>query len=134
MRVELGDRVIGKSNRTLRVLETSHPPVFYIPRSDIDATLLRPSARTSFCEFKGEASYLDVIVGARESREAAWEYRDPRPAFESLRDHVAFYPGRVDACYVDGELVLAQEGDLFGGWITSEIVGPYKGAPGTRGW
>ena len=126
--------VVAQSNRAYRVLETSHPPVFYIPLSDIDTTVLRRSARVSFCEFKGEASYVDLVVEGHESLEAAWEYLEPSPGFQSLRDHLAFYPGRVDACFVDGERVRAQEGGFYGGWITSEIVGPFKGAAGTRGW
>ncbi len=134
VRVEFADRLIAESSRSLRVLETSHPPVFYIPRSDIETSLIRASNRSSFCEFKGEASYLDVVVGDRVSIDAAWEYPDPSRGFEALKDHVAFYPGRVDACFVDGEKVKAQDGGFYGGWITSEIVGPFKGAPGTRGW
>jgi uncharacterized protein (DUF427 family) len=134
VRVEFADRVIAESSRCLRVLETSHPPVFYIPRSDIGSTFLRPSPHTSFCEFKGEAAYLDVVVDGRVSPDAAWEYSDPSRGFEALKDHVAFYPGRVDACFVDGERVKAQDGGFYGGWITHEIIGPFKGAAGTRGW
>ena len=134
VRVEFADRVIAESSRSLRVLETSHPPVFYIPRSDIVASFIRSSTRTSFCEFKGEALYLDVVVEDRVARDAGWEYPDPSRGFEALKDHVAFYPGRVDACFVDGERVKPQEGGFYGGWITAEIVGPFKGAAGTRGW
>jgi uncharacterized protein (DUF427 family) len=134
VRVEFADRVIAQSSRSLRVLETSHPPVFYIPRSDIVESCIRPSTHTSFCEFKGHASYIDVVVADRVSRDAGWEYPDPTSGFESLKGHVAFYPGRVDACFVDGERVKAQDGGFYGGWITSEIVGPFKGAAGTRGW
>ena len=134
VRVEFADRVIAESNRTLRVLETSHPPVFYIPRSDIVVNLIRRSSHSSFCEFKGHASYIDVVVDGRVTADAGWEYPDPSRGFEALKDHVAFYPGRVDACFVDGERVEAQAGRFYGGWVTSEIVGPFKGAAGTRGW
>ena len=133
MRVEFADRVIAESTRSLRVLETSHPPVFYIPRSDIVVNLIRRSSHSSFCEFKGRASYLDVVVEDRVAADAGWEYPDPSAGFEALKDHVAFYPGRVDACFVDGERVTAQDGGFYGGWVTSEIGGPFKGA-GTRGW
>lgn len=134
MRVEFADRVIAESNRSLRVLETSHPPVFYIPRSDIVASLVRRTSHSSFCEFKGRASYVDVVVEDQLAADAGWEYPDPNPGFEVLKDHVAFYPGRVDGCFVDGEKVDAQAGGFYGGWVTSEIVGPFKGAAGTRGW
>jgi uncharacterized protein (DUF427 family) len=134
VRVEFADQVIAESSRSLRVLETGHPPVFYIPRSDIVESFTRPSTHTSLCEFKGHASYIDVVVEDRVSSDAGWEYPDPASGFESLKGHVAFYPGRVDACFVDGERVTAQEGGFYGGWITAEIVGPFKGAAGTRGW
>jgi uncharacterized protein (DUF427 family) len=134
VRVEFADRVIAESSRSLRVLETSHPPVYYIPRSDIVESFIRPATHTSFCEFKGHASYIDVVVEDRVAADAGWEYPDPSRGFEDLKDHVAFYPGRVDACFVDGERVKAQDGGFYGGWITSEIAGPFKGAAGTRGW
>ncbi len=134
VRVELAGRVIAESSRSLRVLETSHPPVFYIPRSDIGESFIRASTHTSFCEFKGEASYLDVVVEDRVATDAGWEYPAPSRGYEALKDHVAFYPGRVDACFVDSEKVKPQDGGFYGGWITAEIVGPFKGAAGTRGW
>ncbi|HUP15971.1 MAG TPA: DUF427 domain-containing protein [Acidimicrobiia bacterium] len=134
VRVEFADRVIAESSRSLRVLETSHPPVFYIPRSDFVASFIRPSTQTSFCEFKGEASYLDVVVEDRVAPDAGWEYPDPSRGYEALQDHVAFYPGRVGACFVDGERVKSQDGGFYGGWVTAEIVGPFKDAAGTRGW
>lgn len=118
------------------MLETSHPPVYYVPLADITDGALEPSGgRGSFCEFKGAASYYDVVGadGTRAER-AAWTYRDPSPGFEAIRDAVAFYPERMDECTVDGERVEAQPGDFYGGWITREIAGPFKGAPGTLGW
>ena len=128
-RVELGGEVVADSTRALRVLETSHPPVVYIPASDV--TGLTPSrARSTWCEFKGRAVYLDA--GGRQA--VAWTYPEPAPGYEALRDHVAFYPGRVDAAWLDDERVQAQEGDFYGGWITADLVGPFKGPPGTLGW
>ena len=116
------------------MLETSHPPTYYIPAEDVLPEILRRSDRRSFCEFKGSALYYSLVDGEAASRDPAWAYPDPTPAFESIRDHLAFYPSRVDACYVDGEKVAAQEGDFYGGWITGEIVGPFKGGTGTWGW
>ncbi len=132
--------VLAETRRALRVLETSHPPVFYLPPQDVRMDLLRPSdRRQSFCEFKGLARYwsLAIEIGGREPvtvDDVAWSYPEPSPAFEGLRDHLAFYASRVDECTVDGERVQAQAGDFYGGWITSKISGPFKGPPGTRGW
>ena len=132
--------VIAESRRALRVLETSHPPVFYIPPEDVRMALLRPSARRqSFCEFKGMAVYWSLSLeqdGAEPVSvpDVAWSYPAPTPRFADLRDHLAFYASRVDECTVDGERVQAQEGDFYGGWITSRVKGPFKGPPGTRGW
>jgi uncharacterized protein (DUF427 family) len=136
VRVALGGGVIAASERTHRVLETSHPPVYYVPLEDIADGAIAPSGgRTTFCEFKGNASYVDAIGadGTRVAR-AGWFYPDPSPGFEAIRDAVAFYPALMDECTVDGEVVQAQEGDFYGGWITSEVAGPFKGAPGTLGW
>ncbi len=138
---------LADSTRALRILETSHPPVFYIPQADILMQLLRPSRRRgSFCEFKGVATYWDIdLSGAHLPNgdpapptpiipAAAWSYASPSPAFRGLKDHLAFYAGKLDLCTVDGEEVQAQPGDFYGGWITSHISGPFKGAPGTLGW
>jgi uncharacterized protein (DUF427 family) len=134
VRVEFGGRVIADSTQALRVLETSHPPVYYVSQDDVAPGCLHPVAQRTFCEFKGVAAYFDLVVDDRRSRLAAWTYPAPVPGYEQLADHVAFYPSRVDAAYLDDERVVAQEGDFYGGWITSEIVGPFKGGPGTRGW
>jgi uncharacterized protein (DUF427 family) len=117
--------------RAKRVLETSHPPVYFVPTQDIRMEHLRPSEGSSFCEWKGRADYCDVIVGKEELR-AAWYY--PVPEYRGLGDYVALYPTKMDVCWVEGEKVRAQEGDFYGGWITAEIVGPFKGGPGTWGW
>jgi uncharacterized protein (DUF427 family) len=116
------------------MLETSHPPVYYIPPDDVRMDLLSRSRRTSYCEFKGLAGYHDLTLEGRVVRDVAWGYADPVRGYESIRDHLAFYPSRVDACFVDDEEVRAQEGDFYGGWITSRVVGPFKGGPGTLGW
>ena len=136
IRVVLGGAVIADTTRAHRVLETSHPPVYYLPLEDIVPGSLEPShSRSTFCEWKGVATYCDVIGGdGRRIKRAAWTYSDPAPGFEAIRDAVAFYPAARDECTVDGELVEAQEGDFYGGWITSDIVGPFKGSPGTLGW
>ncbi len=125
---------LAKSNRSCRVLETSHPPVFYIPQEDIMMELMQKTKRTSMCEFKGMAVYFDLVTDKEKIENVAWCYESPRKGFESIKDFLAFYPSKVEACYVDGERVTAQEGDFYGGWITSNLEGPFKGAPGTWGW
>jgi uncharacterized protein (DUF427 family) len=135
IRVELGGELLADSTRALRVLETSHPPTIYVPPADVRADLLAPSgAGSTWCEFKGTARYLDAHAGERRVRAVGWTYADPAPGYEALRDHVAFYPGRVDAAWVGEERIEAQESDFYGGWITADLVGPFKGPPGTLGW
>lgn len=134
VRVVFNGEVVADTRRAQRVLETSHPPVYYVPPDDVRLGLLSPGKHRTYCEFKGEASYATLSVGGRTSRDAAWYYPRPAPGYEALRDHYAFYPSRVDACYVDDEQVTAQEGDFYGGWVTRDVVGPFKGAPGTWGW
>ena len=134
LRVEFAGELVADSCRAIRVLETSHPPVYYIPRADVRADLLTPSARRTFCEFKGMASYWSLWVGDKLSAETAWSYDSPSPRFEAIRGHLAFYAGRVDACYVDEERVQAQPGEFYGGWVTSDIIGPFKGRPGSETW
>lgn len=134
VRVVFNGVVMAETRESLRVLETSHPPIYYFPPSSVRREYLIPTNRTSVCEFKGVATYYSIEVNGRVSEDAAWSYHRPPRAFKAIRDHLAFYPGRVDACYVDGERVQAQEGDFYGGWITSNIRGPFKGAPGTAGW
>jgi uncharacterized protein (DUF427 family) len=126
--------VVADTRRGFRVLETSHPPNYYFPPDDVASGALTPAPGTSFCEWKGRADYFDVRGGDRVEGAAAWAYANPSPAFAALRDHVAFYAGRMDACSVDGETVVPQPGGFYGGWITSTVVGPFKGVPGSRGW
>jgi uncharacterized protein (DUF427 family) len=125
---------IADSQDSYRVLETSHPPVYYIPPAAIKMEYLVATGQQSFCEWKGVALYYNLIVGDKQAHNAAWYYSDPTPAFADIKDCVAFYASRVGACYVDGELVISQPGDFYGGWITSDIVGPFKGVSGSWGW
>ncbi len=134
LRVVFNGRTIADTTAGWRVLETSHPPVFYLPRRDIDASAIVPGSGSSFCEFKGRAIYHDAIVAGTRAERIAWSYPIPSAAFAEIADHLAFYASRVDACYVGDERVDAQAGDFYGGWITSAVVGPFKGAPGTWGW
>lgn len=128
--IEIDGATIVDTNDVVRVLETSHPPVYYLPRSAFAPGVLQPAPGQSYCEFKGVASYLSVGSSDR----TAWFYPTPTPGYETLTNRVAVYPGSMDRCTVDGETVRAQEGDFYGGWITAKIVGPFKGAPGTMGW
>ena len=134
VRVVFADQTIVETSSTQRVLETSHPPVYYIPTEAVQAGVLIPTDRTSFCEWKGVARYYNVLTSGCLSENAAWGYDSPNPAFDTIRDHVAFYPQLMDACYVDGQRVAAQSGGFYGGWITRDVVGPFKGEPGTQGW
>ena len=118
----------------IQYLETSHPPTYYLPRDAFVAGSLREAGGSSFCEWKGEAAYLDVVGGGKTARRAAWHYPSPTPRYASLRGHVALYPGEMDYCLVDGERVEPQPGTFYGGWITSAVVGPFKGGPGSQGW
>lgn len=128
-----GER-IADSRRAWRVLETSHPPVYYLPPDDIVPGVLRPTDGTSFCEWKGTAAYFDVVHGDRAVPNAAWAYPRPTSAFAPIADHVAVYPALMESCWVDGVLVAPQPGGFYGGWITPDIVGPFKGEPETWGW
>ena len=135
VRLELGGELIADSTHALRVLETSHPPTVYLPPDDVRGDLLTASdARSTWCEFKGAARYLHAVAGERGVDPVGWSYADPSPGYVALRDHVAFYPGRVDGSWLDDERVHAQAGDFYGGWITADLVGPFKGPPGTLGW
>jgi len=134
IKVVFGGVTLAYTTRAKRVLETSHPPVYYIPPEDVRMEHLTLAGGATFCEWKGAARYYDISTDERREPRAAWFYPDPIPAYAGIRGYVAFYPSLMDACWVDGEKVRAQEGDFYGGWITSDIVGPFKGGPGTRGW
>ncbi len=135
--VKAAEVVVARTDRPLRVCETASPPVYYVPRGDLEAELLVPANRESFCEWKGFARYWHVVTAAGTERErvehAAWSYPEPDEGFEALRDAVAFYPGRV-RCFLDGERVRPQPGEFYGGWVTDNILGPFKGEPGSEDW
>lgn len=134
MVVRFGGLAVADSCDTVRVLETSHPPVYYLPLAAFAEGVLVESVGSSVCEFKGTARYLDLHVGDTVARRGAWYYPDPWPGYESLQDRVTVFPSSMDSCEVDGERVVPQEGGFYGGWITSRVVGPFKGGPGTLGW
>jgi uncharacterized protein (DUF427 family) len=132
--VEVGGRVVADTRRAIRVCETSHPPVYYVPRDDVAPGVLERADGTSWCEWKGEATYWDLVVDGRRVPAAGWSYERPTQGYEHLTAAVAFYPGRVDRALVDGEVVRRQPGDFYGGWITDEVVGPFKGGPTSLAW
>ncbi|TPG53779.1 DUF427 domain-containing protein [Roseomonas nepalensis] len=135
IRIEFAGRVIAVTDAAFRVLETSHPPVYYLPRSAFIGCTLEPVSGRSFCEWKGDAVYFNVRVGDQVAERAAWSYPDPTPpTFAAIRDHLAVYAGAMDRCFVGDEAVTPQPGGFYGGWITSDLKGPFKGGPGTMGW
>ena len=135
LRILHAGHTLADTTEALRILETSHPPVYYLPQSAIAMHLLKPSsARKSFCEFKGFATYWNLTINGVTIPDIAWSYEQPSKAYTALAHHLAFYASKPDECWVDDERVIAQPGDFYGGWITSDLVGPFKGAPGTLGW
>lgn len=131
--VHYGSRLIADSRRSLRVLETAGPPVFYVPPADIEPDCLREQTETSFCEWKGLAHYWSVVTSDAVIANVAWSYSSPLAGFESIANCVSFYPARLE-CHVDGERVSPQPGEFYGGWVTMEIVGPFKGTAGSEHW
>lgn len=134
LRVEWAGAVLAESRRALRVCETASPPCYYVPFDDVRTDLLEPTASSSLCEWKGVARYFRVRVDGRVAEDVAWSYPDPFEGFERLRDHLAFFASRVDACFLGDERVVPQPGGFYGGWITRDVVGPFKGEPGSEGW
>ena len=134
VRAVVGGRSIGDSLRARRVVETAGAPVYYLPPEDVDLDRLRPTDRTTVCEWKGGASYFDYVEGDRRIPMIAWTYRDPKPGYESIRDHVAFYAAKLGEAWVGDERATPQPGGFYGGWVTAAIVGPIKGEPGSQGW
>ena len=135
VRIVLGGETVVDTGAAWRVMETYHPPSYYVPADAFTPGALQPSpGRGSVCEWKGRAVYYTIQAGGAVARDAGWGYPDPTPAFAAIAGHVAVYPGRMDACYVGDDLVVPQEGGFYGGWITPDLVGPFKGGPGTMFW
>lgn len=134
--VEYAGRPITDTRRSYRVLETSHPPTYYVPLADVADGVLVPAASglRTLCEFKGQAHYFDLVLDGDRVADVAWTFARPVAGYAVLAEHVAFYPGRVERCLVDDEVVTPQPGGFYGGWVTSRVTGPFKGAPGTMGW
>jgi uncharacterized protein (DUF427 family) len=133
LRVIVDGEVLAETDRGLRVIETAGAPVYYIPPEDIRLERLAPNGRSSVCEWKGVATYRSY-AGARTIADVAWSYDDPNPGYEAIRGYLAFYAGRVDEAWVGDERATPQPGGFYGGWVTSRIVGPIKGEPGSFGW
>lgn len=133
VKVSLGGVLIAESTQCLRVLETSHPPTFYLPPDDVNTSRFSSAQNTSFCEWKGIATYWDVTTEDRLVRGGSWSYQTPSESFTELGDYFSFYPSLFD-CFVDGDLVQPQPGDFYGGWVTKDVVGPFKGEPGSEWW
>ena len=134
IRVIFNGITIADTHNAYRVLETSHPPVYYIPPQDVQTQYLKSTPRQTYCEYKGAARYYTITVNNKTIDNAAWYYPNPAPGYEPIKNHIAVYPSLMDVCYIDNEPVTPQPGDFYGGWITRDIVGPFKGDPGTRGW
>ena len=134
VKIMVDGQVLAQSQRSQRVLETSHPPVYYLPPDDIAMELLTATSKKTFCEWKGLAHYYNFEFDGNVIADVGWAYAQPTRGFESIQHYLAFYPSRVEACFVGDEQVQAQAGDFYGGWITKDIVGPFKGEPGTWGW
>lgn len=126
--------ILIDTNKAYRVLETSHPPTYYLPISELQLIYFKENNQRTGCEFKGTASYIDLQVSDRIIQSVGWFYKSPNKSFMSIQDHISLYASKIDECYVNDELVMPQEGDLYGGWITKNIKGPFKGGAGTFGW
>ena len=131
--VRWGDLQVARTRNAFKVLETSHPPGFYLPWKDVAAGLLQPASGSSYCEWKGPARYWSLANGDQTLARVAWSYPEPLEGAEPLADCVAFYPVNLE-CRVDGALVTPQPGRFYGGWVTPELVGPFKGGPGSESW
>ncbi|TVR22801.1 MAG: DUF427 domain-containing protein [Anaerolineaceae bacterium] len=134
VRVVFNGVTIADSVNAYRLLETSHPPAYYIPPADVQTAHLTATERRTMCEFKGAAKYWTITVGERAAQNAAWSYPQPVATYSAIADYLCFYASQMDACFVGDEQVQAQAGDFYGGWITSDVVGPFKGGAGTWGW
>ena len=134
IKIIFNNELIADTHRAKRILETSHPPNYYIPLDNIKTEYLTPSAHSTYCEWKGRARYYTLQVGNHQAINVAWDYPQISPTYAELQGYVSFYPAPMDACYVNNEKVQPQPGSFYAGWITSDIVGPFKGGPGSWGW
>ena len=134
IRIIVNSIVLAETTKAKRVIETSHPPSYYIPSEDIKLEYFIETPKKTWCEWKGKCQYYDISIADKYINNAAWRYIEPTPDFVTIQEYYAFYPSLMDACYVNDELVKSQPGDFYGGWITADIVGPFKGSPGTMGW
>ncbi len=134
LKVVFNGVVIAETHQGKRVLETSHPPTYYFPESDVDLDCVIHTGDVSFCEWKGMSYYYDVVVGEQRASRGAWRFFEPTPDFVPLTQYYCFPARQMDACYVNGELAIPQAGSYYGGWITQDLAGPFKGEPGTMGW
>ena len=134
IRIAHGGMALAETSSSIRTLETSHPPTYYVPQIDIAVSMLAESDRTSFCEWKGDAVYWTVAIAGSVFRDVGWSYPDPTRGFTMLRDHIAFYAAPFDQCLIDEVQVVPQPGGFYGGWITPDVVGPFKGVPGSSFW
>lgn len=134
IRIEFAGHVIAATGAAWRILETTHPPVYYLPRDAFVNCELLPGLGASMCEWKGRAAYWTIRAGTETAERAAWSYADPLEPYGPIADHLAVYAGLMDACFVGDERVVPQPGGFYGGWITSDLTGPFKGAPGSMGW
>ena len=132
--VIIDNKTIARTNNAFRIIETSHPPTYYFPPSDVNMNLLKKNKSNSFCEWKGTASYLDLHLGTNKILNIGWFYESPKREFQSIKDYVSFYASKAEKCFVNGELVKKQDGEFYGGWITKNLIGPFKGALGTSDW
>jgi len=133
LKVEFNGAIIAETDSGKRVLETSQPPAYYFPPEDVNKQFLAKLKEFTYCEWKGHAYYYDIMVGEQTAEKAAWFYPEPNEKYKSLKNYVAFYPNPL-RCFINEEKVKRQEGRFYGGWITDNIVGPFKGGPGTAGW
>ncbi len=132
--VEFAGERLAETGAALRICETASPPTYYLPPGDVATEFLEPTRGHSLCEWKGQAGYMNVVVGRRRAERAVWSYADPWPGFEPIAGYLAFMPGPMDGCFVGGKRVTPQPGGFYGGWITPDLVGPFKGEPGTGHW
>ncbi len=134
IRIIQNNKTIAQSQEVVRVLETSHPPNYYIPKADIEMHYLKKNPHKTICEFKGIATYWDVDMEGYKRSLVGWSYEQPNKDYEEITGYLSFYAGKLEACYVNEERIQPQPGDFYGGWITGNIKGPFKGGPGTVGW